>query len=164
MKSNDPQGDLEKLKKDYEALKEKHNLPEFSRLSEDFGAERAAELETDYPLREIAKFMADKMINYLRFVEAMLNPQNVPMYVFSMIKAMKEEDKKKLSDMYKTLAKMEVKFMETDIESSEKKQAEFIKEGFEMWQAVKKELLGIVGGINKNWDVRHEEGRRDYFG
>ena len=162
--SRDKKGDLNKLKKDYEALRAKYGLPEYSRLVEDFNIERASDVETDYTIREIRKFMADKIFNYLRSVEALLNPSNVPMYVFSMVKTIGTDDKKKLSDIYKELAKMEIKIMQLDLNFSEKMEADFIKESFNLWQSIKKDLLEITNKITKNWDTKSEEGRRDYFG
>ncbi len=162
--NKDNKGDLDKLKKNYEVLKTKYGLPDFTKLVEDFGVERASEIETDYPIREVRKFMADKFFNYLRSIEALLNPSNVPMYVFSMVKNIDNDDKKKLSDIYKELAKMEIKIMQLDLSFSEKMEAEFIKESFKAWQGVKKDMLGIIERITKNWDLKAGEERRDYFG
>jgi len=139
-------------------------LPEFSKLVEDFNIERASDTETDYPIREIRRFIAEKFFNYLRSVEALLNPSNVPMYVFSMVKNIDAADKKRLSDVYKELAKTEIRIMELDLSFSEPKEAEFIKEGFRLWQDIKKDLLAITDKIKKNWDIKSDEGRRDYFG
>ena len=164
MTDNNKKGDLDKLKKDYEALRVKYNLPEFSKLVEDFNIERASDTETDYPIREIRRFIAEKFFNYLRSVEALLNPSNVPMYVFSMVKNIDAADKKRLSDVYKELAKTEIRIMELDLSFSEPKEAEFIKEGFRLWQDIKKDLLAITDKIKKNWDIKSDEGRRDYFG
>jgi len=162
--NRDKREDLEKLKQDYEGLRAKYNLPEFSKLVEDFNIERASDTETDYPIREIRRVIAEKFFNYLRSVEALLNPSNVPMYVFSMVKNIDAADKKTLSDVYKELAKTEIRIMELDLSFSESKEADFIKEGFKLWQDVKKDLLAITDKIKKNWDMKSDEGRRDYFG
>ena len=162
--NRDKREDLEKLKQDYEGLRAKYNLPEFSKLVEDFNIERASDTETDYPIREIRRVIAEKFFNYLRSVEALLNPSNVPMYVFSMVKNIDAADKKTLSDVYKELAKTEIRIMELDLSFSEPKEAEFIKEGFRLWQDIKKDLLAITDKIKKNWDIKSDEGRRDYFG
>ena len=165
MTDKDHKGDLDKLKKDYEVLRMKYGLPEYSRLVEDFNSvERASDSETDYPIREIRRFVTEKFFNFHRFVEALLNPSNAPMYIFSMIKSLGADEKKKLSDIYKEIAKLEIKVMELDMEFSEKKEADFIKESFKIWQDIKKDFSGILEIIKKNWDVKSEEGRRDYFG
>ena len=89
------ESDLENLKKDYEKIQRKHGLPSFQELNEDFQIEKVAEVETDFLVREIRKFMADKFSNYLRFIEAVLQPVNTPMFIFSIIKSIgAEEDRK----------------------------------------------------------------------
>jgi len=155
---------LDEFKKKYEALRKKHGLPSFSELAEDFNIERASDIETDYPIREIRKFIADKMFNYLRFVEALLNPSNVPMYVFSIVKTLGADEKKKLSEIYAELAKLEMEIMEIDLNFSEKGESDFIKSSFKAWQAMKKDLLKIVGTVKKNWDSKSETEKKGYFG
>ena len=163
--NKDKKGDLEKLKKEYGALRAKYGLPEYSKLVEDFSSvERASDVETDYLIREIRRYVADKLFNFHRFVEALLNPSNVPMHIFSMIKALGADEKKKLSDIYKEIAKIEIMVMEVDLDFSEKKEAEFIKYSFDVWQKIKKDFSNVLDVIKKNWDTKAEEGRRDYFG
>ena len=158
-------GDLEKFKKDYEVLKIKYGLPEYSKLVEDFnGIERASDSETDYPVREIRRFVADKILNFHRFVEALLNPVNVPMHIFSMIKSLGADEKKKLSDIYKEIAMIEIEVMELDLNFSEKNEAEFIKNTFNAWQGIKKDFSKILEIIKKNWDTKLDDGKREYFG
>lgn len=161
----DKKGDIGKLKRDYAVLKQKYSLPEYSALADDFHSiERASDVETDYLLREIRRYVAEKLFNFHRFVEALLNPSNVPMYIFSMIKTLGADDKKKLSDIYKEIAKMEIEGIKLDLDYSEKKEAEFIKECFAKWQIIKKDFFFVLEAIKKNWDAKADEGKRDYFG
>ena len=132
------------MKEDYKKLQEKYSLPNFEELNADFQIEKAAENETDFLLREIRRFIADRFFNYLRFVESLLNPVNVPMFAFSIVKTLGEKDKEKLSEIYKKLAKHELGLIELDIEYFEEKEAEFIKHSYQLWQEVKKELLDVV--------------------
>lgn len=163
--NKDKRADLEKLKKDYEILKVKYDLPDFAKLVEDFNSvERVSETETDFLLREIRRFIADKFINFHRFIEVLLNPSNAPMYIFSMVKILGTDEKKKLSDIYKEVAKMEIRVMELDLIFSEKKEADFIKDSFKLWQGIKNDFSVILNLIKKNWDNKAEEEKRDYFG
>lgn len=155
---------LEKLKKDYEAIKKKHGLPEFGELNRDFGIEKAAEVETEFLIREIRKFIADKSSNYLRFIDTVLNPVNAPMFVFSFIKLIGTEEKNKLTEIYKKLIKEEVKLIELDLEFSEEKEAKFIKEFYELWKGVKKEMKEIIEKVNDSWSNKNEGNNRGYFG
>ena len=88
--------ELSRLKKEYEKLRKKHNLPSFNELNKDFSIERVCEIETEFLLREIRKYMSDKIFNYLRFVELILNPVNSPMFIFSIMKNIGEEEKRKI--------------------------------------------------------------------
>jgi len=141
---------LENLKKDYKKIQKKYDLPDFEKLNEDFQIEKVIEVKTDFLIREIRKFMADKFSNYLRFIEAILNPVNVSMFIFSVIKSIGVEEKNKLTDIYKNLAKIEVRLIELEVKFIEEKEADFIKESYNIWQKIKEDLLNVVGVIKKN--------------
>lgn len=155
---------LENLKKDYNRIQEKFNLPDFAELNKDFHIEKIVEIKTDFLIREIRKFMADRFSNYLRFIEALLNPVNAPMFVFSVVKSIGVEDKKKLTEIYKKLAKIEVDLIELDINFIEEKEVEFVKESYKIWQEIKKDLLKVIETIKKNWDNKGEVNGKGYFG
>lgn len=156
--------DLLKLKKEYEVLAKKYNLPSFKEMNEDFGIERIAEVETDILLREIRKVVADKLYNYLRFIEGILNPTNAPMFVFSIIKALGKEEKDKFSEIYKKLAKIEIALFEIDVQFFEEKEAKFVKDSYGIWQEIKKDALEIIKAIKRNWDNKAETKDKGYFG
>ncbi len=158
------ESDLENLKKDYLVVQKKYNLPSFENLNEDFQIEKIAEVETDILIREVRKFIADKFSNYLRFVETILNPANAPMFVFSIIKSIGVEEKKKLVEIYKELTKTEIRLIELDTDFFEEKEAEFIKESYEIWQKIKKDVLEVVEVIKKNLDNKFEVNGKSYFG
>ncbi len=155
---------LKNLKQDYKKIQGKYNLPSFENLNEDFNIEKLVEVETDFLEREIRKFIADKFSNYLRFVETVLNPVNAPMFLFSIIKSIGADEKKKLTEVYKKLVKIEVRLIELDIKFIEEKEIEFIKESYEIWQEIKEDMLEIIGVIKKNWDNKSEVNGKGYFG
>ncbi len=155
---------LKELKEKYNDIQKKYNLPDFEKLNKDFQIERAAESETDFLIREIRKFVGDKIINYLKFIESLLNPVNAPMFIFSIIKLIDSEEKKKLSGIYNNLMKREIKFIELDLEFNEKKEAEFIKESYDSWQEIKKDILKIIENITQKWDNKSEVNNKGYFG
>jgi hypothetical protein len=155
---------LKELKKDYASLQKKYNLPDFELLNQDFYIEKAAEIETDYLAREIRRFVADKFSNYLRFIEAILNPINVPMFIFSIVKSINAEEKERLSEVYKKLAKTEVSLIELDIHFSEEKEAIFLKESYKTWQEIKKDIMDFMDVVKKNWDNKIKVNGKDYFG
>lgn len=155
---------LEDFKKQYSAIAKKHSLPIFDEMNKDFYIEKIAESETDYPLREIRKFVAEKISNYIRFVETLLSPSNVQMFVFAVVKNLSAKDKELLSTIYKKLAKVEARVIELDIEYNEEKEVAFIKDTNKLWNSIKKDLLSITDSINKNWDNKIETNGKGYFG
>jgi hypothetical protein len=155
---------LEKLKQNYKDIQKIHNLPDFNKLNSEFTIEKLAEIETDFLIREIARIMAEKFSNYLRFVELVLNPVNSPMFIFSLIKSMGESEKKKFSEIYKELARIELNLIELDVDFSEKKEAEFINNSYKIWLNMKEDFLGVIEVIKSNWDSKSENHNKDYFG
>ncbi len=156
---------LSELKNKYSALQKKHSLPGFKEMNEDFYIEKIAENETDILIREVRRMVGDRLANYMRLLENLLNPVNVPMFVFSIIKLLGSEEKKKISDKYKELIKNEIKFLERDLEFNESKEAEFIKESFELWQDIKKDLAPVFEKVEKNWKPNADSTEtKGYFG
>jgi len=155
---------LKQLKIDYLALHKKYGLPSFQEMNEDFYIEKIAENETDILIREVRRMVGDRLMNYMRFIENLLSPVNVPMFVFPIIKLIGPEEKNKLSEIYKKLIQNEVKFVEIDLEFDEAGEAKFISESYKLWQEIKKELVKIFGKVEKNWGTKTEENSKGYFG
>lgn len=164
MAKDDKGKSLEDLKKDYEKIRKKYSLPSFKKLNEDFQIEKISEYETDILIREVRKFISEKFSNYLRFIETILHPINCPMFIFSIIKSLGQNEKKKLTDIYEKLVKNEIRLIEIDIDFSEEKEAKFIKESYEIWQEIKKDILEIMDVIKKNWDNKFKADKGSYFG
>lgn len=156
--------DLELLKEKYEVVKGEHDLPFFDELNCEFQIEKISEIETDFLLREIRRFISEKFSGYLRFIEAILHPVNSQIFVFSIIKSIGIEEKRKLENIYKVLSKREVEVIILDIDFSEEKEAIFIKESYSEWKEVKKDLLSVVNVVRLNWDSKSESNGKDYFG
>ncbi len=156
--------DLSQLKENYKSLREKYNLPSFEKLNEDFLIEKASESETDFILKEIRTCITEKFLNYLRFIESVINPANAPMFVFAITKTIGVKEKEKLMELYKKIAKVEIDVIGLDLEYSEKTEADAVRKYFELWQEMKKEFIGIVDVIKKNWDNKIEDNGKGYFG
>ena len=156
--------DLEDLKEKYSVLREKYNLPEFDKLNEDFLIEKISDMETDFLLKEIIKFISEKVSNYFRIVQSLINPVNVPIFNYTIVKTFGVEEKTKLSSIYGKLSKVEIDLLEIDIKHSEKKEAEFIISVYNIWQEIKEDFLDVISVVKKNWDVKKEANGKGYFG
>ena len=155
---------IAKLKKEYSKIQKKHSLPSFEEMNREFQIEKISETETEHLIREVRRYMSEKFSNYMRFVEVVLNPTNVPMFIFSIVKAITQEERNKLVAVYKKLSKIEVDLIEVDLVFSEKKEADFIKNSHKTWHEIRDDLLSVVGVIRKNWDNKFEGKAKGYFG
>ena len=157
---------LVELKRRYGELQKKYGLPSFKEMNEDFYIEKISETDTEILIREVKRHVGDRLANYLRFLESFLNPGNAPMFVYSIVKTVNAEDKKKISEAYKNLVKNEIRFIALDIEFNESEEAKFIKESFELWQDMKKSLSGLFGRLEKSWDSAGQANgeNKGYFG
>ena len=133
-------------------------------MNEDFHIEKIAENDTELLPVEIRRWMWEKFSNYMRLLEGILNPVNVPMFIFSIIKTLNPEEKKNISEVYKKLMKEEIKIIRLDLDFNESKEAEFIKESYKIWQEIKKELSQIFSEVEKRGGTKTEENSRGYFG
>jgi len=155
---------LAKLKKDYEKLQNKHKLPDFNRLNEEFEIEKLQERETDFLLRNIRRAMVEKIAVVLRFLEVIVNPTegSAPLYIFSVMKNISSDTKKIVEKVYGTLTAMELNALALDIQYDEKKEVVFINEISKEWSNVKKHLIEITEKLEVVWS--HEKSHDGYFG
>lgn len=156
--------DLEKLKKEYEKLKDRYNLPSFVEINEDFEIEKLQERETDLLIREVRRIMVEKNSAYLRFIEMFLNPGNAPMFFFSLVKNMDHVDKKTLEELYGELGKFEILSLKLDNEYNEEKEAEFIKKFYKDWQEIKKKFGRLLKAVDDSWEKKSERKEKGYLG
>lgn len=155
---------LQELKKKYEKLRTKYNLPKFEEINKDFEIEKLQERETELLSTEIRRAMIEKNIAYLEFTERFMNPTTAPMFFFALIKNMSSEEKKLVEKLYLELGKFEITSIGLDNEYDEKKDAEFIKSFYKEWQGIKKKFGKIIKGIEEAWDKKTEKKDRDYLG
>ncbi len=155
---------LAMLKKEYEKLRVKYNLPEYKLINEEFDIEKLQDHETETLLREIRKIMMDKVIAYLRFIEMLLNPANAPMFFFGLLKQLETADRKVLEETYAKLGKLEVEVINVDNDYSEAKEAGFILHLSDEWKLVKKNMGKISRFLIQAWEKKTGEKDRGYLG
>jgi len=131
---------LSNLKNQYEPLKKKYSLPEFSKLNQEFEVEKIQENETDLLLREIRRSMSERIAAFLHFIELFLNPTAAPIFLLSAMKSISERDKELIEKLYRELAVVELSSVALDVTYNEKKEAAFIKDISKMWHDVKPDL------------------------
>lgn len=151
------------FEEEYQKLEEKFNLPKLKDLSEDFEVEKLFEKESDFIIREIRRSITDKISAYLNLFETLINPTSPPMFVFSLLRGLKEEDKPLLREIYKKLSKVQIRAMSLDTIYDEKREAEFVKKTFEEWQELKKQIHEIFLNFEENFEKENGTKKREYY-
>ena len=139
-----PDNPIVELIDKYKPLREKYQLPGFSELNEQFDIEEI-DPESEFLLRKIRRTISERVSNYLRFTEIILNPSNAPMFFFKILKKLTSEDKEALSKLYEKLGASELKILSLDIEYNEQNEADFIKEMYKsLTTEIKDEFLKTI--------------------
>lgn len=155
---------LEELKKKYEKIRQKHNLPSFNDMNQDFDIEKLQEKDTETLTREIRRAMAEKNVAYLKFVEMFMNPSTAPMFFLALVKSLDSKERKLLEELYMELGKFEIKSISLDNKYDEKKDADFIKQFYKNWQEIKEKFARILKDIEESWDKKIEKKEKGYLG
>ena len=143
-----PDNPITELIDKFKPLKEKYQLPEFSKLNELFDIEDI-DPDSEFILRKIRRTISDKIANYLRFTEIILNPSNAPMFFFKLLKKIDSTDKEALTKIYEQLGSSELKMLSLDIEYNEQKEADFILEIYKIFtEEIKEEFLKVIEKLN----------------
>jgi hypothetical protein len=152
------------LKEEYTRYRDKYNLPGFHELNQIFDIEDV-EYETDFLLRKIRRVILDRVVGYLRFIEIMLNPSNAPMFFFKLVGKLEKEDKEALTELYEKLGKFELKAIKIDLDYLEEKEADLIKELYNVFhEEIRGILLKTVMKLENGKEGKQASGDECYFG
>ena len=148
----------------YNELKRQHDLPEFKKLAEDFDIEKISEKEPLFLMREIRRTINEKLSAYVHLFETLINPSAPPMFIFSALRGIKENEKGKLKEIYKKLSKLQIWVMKLDTIYSEQEEIKFVRDSFSEWQDLKKGIYEIIEKFDSNLEKDEVSKSRGYFG
>lgn len=155
---------LKNIKEDYKKIEEKFSLPAFENLVEEFDVEKISEKEEGLLIRDIRRAVAEKISGYLHLFEMLMNPSSPPMFVFSFMKNLSEQDKKEIKEIYKELSRLQIHTIKLDTVYDETKEAEFIKKTYTLWQNLKTKVYALVEIFEKEFEKNSEAKEKSYFG
>lgn len=155
---------LEELRKKYNELKEKCNLPEFTELNKLFDIEEI-DSDTEFLLRKIRRLISERIAGYMRFIEIIINPSNAPIFFFKLIKRLEEADKEKLTNIYELLGNFEIEIVKLDLDYKEENEAKFIKKTYKTFsKTIKPDILATVEKLSNSENIKKKESNGSYFG
>ena len=160
---------MEETKKPYTEIKEKYealefDLPELVKLDEDFEISKQLDEETQFILRDIRKIIAQKFSAYLQLFELLKNPSSSPVFVYSILKNISDDDKKIIKEVYKELSKYQIQSMKLDTIYTEQLEFEYVKNGYDKWQELKTQILSILNKADLDAEEDKKPIKNGYFG
>jgi len=139
---------MEKIKTKYQELSKKHKLPPFDKLNNEF--EISSIEETEFLLREIRRKITEKIENYKKVLDGVLQPDTsyTDMYEAS---ALTSEEIDNAFKLLKKLMNLDRYSIETSIGETDEKTARFLKLIYEDWPEINKSFLIIINKLKLSW-------------
>ena len=150
------------LKEEYNNLN--YKLPKFEDLDDEFEVSIASIKNKNFLVRNLRRRLNDKVIFYCKIIEGLIYPNSTNIIGMLEIKSFNEEEKEKLSNMYKKLMEFERESLNLDVNPDEKKDVEFINSLFKEWKKFKEEMIRITKKMKESWHLEEKEEKDNYFG
>ena len=150
------------LKEEYSKLD--YKLPKFEDLDDEFEISIASIKNKNFLVRNLRRRLNDKVIFYCKIIEGLIYPNSNNIIGMLEIKSFDEEEKGKMSTMYKKLMEFERESLNLDVNPDEKKDVEFINSLFKEWKKFKEEMIRITKKMKESWHLEEKEEKDNYFG
>ncbi len=150
------------IKDSYAKLQKKHNLPDFDRINNEF--EISLIEKEDFLIRAVRRKMADKIGNYAKFLEDLLQP-DTSFASMNEARDLGDEDKQHIFELFQKLMYFGTLSAQADLICDDAKDAEFITTFLGEWPALKQELVKLTERIKAGWTEKQGSGdRQQYMG
>ena len=154
---------LKEIKKEYEKIKDKYNLPDFNLLNAEFEF-KPMQVDSSV-IKHIARRMGEKVVYFSRGIDAVLFSFGNSLVLSYENKMLDEEEKKKIIELHKRIMFFDRGIWVLDIEENEEEDIKYIKELWKEWFDLKKEVLEYAKKIRDGWKKEYSnEKSGDYFG
>ena len=163
-KEIDSGSNLEEIRSQYKKIQSKYDLPDFEVLNENFEIECLFQEETELLVKKIRKQIMEKVSSGLRALEMFLNPQNAPMFIFSVIKSFSSSDKKVIEELYAQFAEFEIEAFGLENIYNEEGEAALVKKICKEWPGISKEFDIIYKSMKINYKKASKKNEKSYLG
>lgn len=140
------------MKKKFDLLKEKFDLPDFESLNRDF---EISSIDDEDILREICKKMVNTGDFYINFLEDIIQPDS-RFYTLKEANFLDKNHRVLVNDIYSKLVYFNRLSIELHLDYSQESAVSFIKAFFVEWQLLKKKLLPIIKILKDSWSKKTE--------
>ena len=159
-KKDKPEKDMQK---EYELVKRKYALPDYSALDKEFSF---GQLEpTDFVLRGVLSKMHDRLDYSIKILHAIIQPEN-DLADMQEAEHFSDSEKKQVQEMFKRLSFYEKEFLIADFDYSDEAAASLINQFAREWLRLKPDYLNLLRTMRETWKSRESARRNDasYFG
>ena len=145
---------LEKLKIEYDKLKQKYKLPAFDELNNEF---EIYDIKTNaFIIREIVRRIIRRAEDFLILLNPILNPNPNSLHSMVETKIFEKQDLEPMFDFYKKLFQLAHKGITASLES-EAAEAAWINDAWKAWPDIKKKIAGYSKKITEGWGKVEKE-------
>ena len=148
------------IEQKYNELKNKYKLPEFRFIDNELEISNIE--QESFLLRTIMRRILEKIDFFMNLLQDTLQPDASNMASMSESNFFDDDEKKHMYNLYKKLINVNREGVLMSLEPNEKNEAEFIKNFFEHWEPIKKELHHCVKKMKESWkaEIDDEEDMR----
>lgn len=153
---------MEELKKEYETLKKRYDLPKFEDLDKEFEI-RALELDKcGILIKAVLRVINNKIGTFLNYLEPVISPPQQSMHYVVECNNITAEDKKLMFEFYKELSYLYHKNCLTELEG-EKEISSQINEIWIKWPSILKRIKSSLEKINEAWLKEKEKTKKSSY-
>src|SRR3989344_6414169 len=136
------------IKEEYQKFS-KYNLPDYDKLNEEF--EFYTLEKTDFLLQNMRRRIHNKLAYFAQIIEGIIYPNPSSLVNMQEAKFFNEEEKTKITQLYKKIVLFERNSSALDISSDEKENATYIQMMYKEWPAIKEQMKAILKKMQDSW-------------
>jgi hypothetical protein len=142
--------ELKKIKKDYEKIRKKYNLPPFDKLDREFEIRFCP--PEGFILKECRRALSNKLKVYIQILDPVLSPHAGSLHSMIESDGFDEDEKKALFELYKKLGFYIHKSIVAGLQD-EQAEADFINEVWKIWPSLKEEVTKFSEKATNLWKI-----------
>ena len=155
---------MEELKKEYNQLKKKYNLPDFEQMDEEFEIRAIEMYRSGILIKALLRAINNKLSIFMNYLESIVNGQPQHIHALIEIKNTTDSEKEEMYEHYKKISILLHENLVFDLKP-EKEIAKQINKNWKEWKAIKEKEIKLLEIITDAWRRKEESpSRSEYAG
>ena len=152
------------MKKEYEKIRKKFDLPDFEVLNTEF---EIITIEPDgFLLREIKRKINERLSSACEMLTKMIQPETTSLVDLYEYRCFDDAAKKQIFELFSRIMYLKRKINESELLLDSEKDAAIIKEAAETWPKLRKQMIPFVKELEICWETTPESDKelKEYLG